>query len=40
MQVHEVMTSGVSMHALFAALRSLCAASGFAASQYAAGKQS
>ena len=33
-------SSGVSMHALFAALRSLCAASGFAASQYAAGKQS
>ena len=29
--------SGVSMHALIAALRSLCAASRFAASEYAAG---
>ena len=30
-------SSGVSMHALIAALRSLCAASGFAAREYAAG---
>ena len=30
-------SSGVSMQALMAALRSLCAASGFAASEYAAG---
>ena len=30
-------SSGVSMHALIAALRSICAASGFAAREYAAG---